>query len=164
MDTPTPTPRPATIIAVTSEDDRHAKVRQRAATLARTAGSIVILWDRDADVSPLESSLPTEWSGDGEQEQFGDRLAPNDLEAAGRAPLARQVGELRDAGVDAWGWLPDTADASHLADYAADQGADLVLVSASDDDLIADLRDMAERGSDRDREGTRGPRIEAVPA
>lgn len=164
MDPTTPTPRPATIIAVTSEGDRHVAVRQRAVALARNAGSAVILWARDADVSPLESPLPTGWSGDGEEEQFGDRLAPNDLEAAGRAPLARQVSELRDAGVDAWGWLPDTADASHLAEYATEQGATLVLVSAADGDLIADLRDAAERGSDRDREGTNGPRVEAVPA
>ncbi len=164
MDSTTPTPRPATIVAVTSEEDRHAAVRKRAAELAHAAGSTVILWARDADVSPLESPLPTGWSGDGEEEQFGDRLAPNDLEVAGRAPLARQVSELRDAGIDAWGWLPDTADAAHLAEYAASQGAQIVLVSVDDDDLIGDLRDAAERGGDRAREGTTGPRVEAVPA
>jgi hypothetical protein len=163
MDT-TPTPRPATIIAVTSQDDGHAAVRRRAAALARDAGSTVILWARDADVSPLESPLPTDWSGDGEEEQFGDRLDPKDLEAAGRESLGRQVGELRQEGVDAWAWLPDKADADNLASYAVDQHADLVLVSAADDDLIGDLRDAAERGSDRDREGTSLPRIEAVPA
>ncbi|MBA2721178.1 MAG: hypothetical protein H0U52_18340 [Chloroflexi bacterium] len=159
----TPTPRPATIIAVTSEEGRHAAVRKRAADLAGDAGSTVILWARDADGGLLASPLPTQWSGDGEEEQFGDRLAPNELEAAGRAPLARQVSELREAGVDAWGWLPETADATHLAEYAADQGASLVLVSAADDDLIGDLRDAAERGGDRDREATSGPRVEAVP-
>ena len=162
--TTTPTPRPATIIAVTSADDGHLAVRQRAIALARDAGSTVILWARDADLSPLESPLPTGWSGDGEEEQFGDRLGPSDLEAAGRAPLARQVAELRDAGIDAWGWLPDTADAAHLAEYAADQGAQLVLISTADDDLIADLRDAADHGPDREREGTSGPRVEAVPA
>ena len=164
MDTTTPLPRPATIIAVTSAEDLHSAVRKRAIDLARAAGSTVILWARDADVSPLESPLPTGWSGDGEEEQFGDRLAPTDLEMAGRAPLARQVSELRDAGVDAWGWLPETADAEHLAGYAVDQQASLVLVSVADDDLIGDLRDAAERGGDREREGTTGPRVEAVPA
>lgn len=164
MDASTPTPRPATIVAVTSAEGRHGAVRQRAAQLAKDAGSTVILWARDAAGSVLESPLPTGWSGDGEQEQFGDRLGPRDLVAAGREPLARQVDELWSAGVDAWAWLPDKASAEQLASYAAEQGAQLVLVSSADDDLLGDLRDAAERGSDRAREGTAGPRVEAVPA
>ena len=104
------TPRPAAIVAVTGEDDSHSAAIERAASVARTAGATVILWDRDA-ASPLESPLPTDWSGDGEQDQFGDRLDPDDLVAAGREPLARQVGQLREAGVDAWAWLPSRADA-----------------------------------------------------
>ena len=163
MDTTTPTPRPATIVAVTSAEGGPEAVLERATKLARDAGSTVILWARDASGSFLESPLPTEWSGDGEQEQFGDRLAPKDLVAAGREPLARQVDALRGAGIDAWAWLPDKANAEQLSAYAADQGAQLVLVSSADDDLIGDLRDAAERGSDRAREGTAGPRVEAVP-
>ena len=113
-------------------------------------------------MSPLESSLPTDWSGDGEEEQFGDRLGPNDLMATGREPLARQVGELRKMGVDAWGWLPDEADATHLAEYPTDQQADLVLVSTDDADLIADLREEASRDAKDARR--RSTRFEAVPA
>ena len=154
-----PTPLPAAIVAVTGDEPGRAAVVKRAAAVARDAGSTVILWDRDAAGSPLESPLPTDWSGDGEQEQFGDRLGPNDLVAAGREPLARQVGELRSAGLDAWAWLPDTADAEHLAAYAADQNADLVLVSADDDDLVADLRDLSRRD---DAPASR-LRVEAVP-
>jgi len=154
-----PTPLPAAIVAVTGDEPGRAAVVKRAAAVARDAGSTVILWDRDAAGSPLESPLPTDWSGDGEQEQFGDRLGPNDLVAAGREPLARQVGELRSAGLDAWAWLPDTADAEHLAAYAADQNADLVLVSADDDDLLADLRDLSRRD---DAPASR-LRVEAVP-
>ncbi len=150
------------IVAVTSEQPRHDSVRRRAVAIARDAGSTVILWDRDAEVSPLESSLPTDWSGDGEEEQFGDRLGPNDLMAAGREPLARQVGELRKMGVDAWGWLPDEADATHLAEYATDQQADLVLVSTDDADLIADLCEVASRDAKDARR--RSTRFEAVPA
>jgi len=157
-----PSFRPSTIVAVTSEEPRHAAVRRRAAAIARDARSTVILWDRAAAVSPLESPMPTDWSGEGEEEQFGDRLGPNDLMAAGQEPLARQVGELRTSGVDAWGWLPDAADADHLLDYATNQQADLVLVSADDADLVADLLDDHENGSGkRDR---RRPRIEAVPS
>jgi hypothetical protein len=155
-----PTPRPAAIVAVTSDDDRHAPVVKRASAVAPDAGSTVILWDRGAAVSPLESPLPTEWSGDGEQQQFGDRLAPNDLVAAGRERLARQVGDLRRAGIDAWGWLPSKTNAEDLARYAADQHADLVLVSSEDADLIADLRDLDEHDSSHP-----GPRlrVETVP-
>jgi hypothetical protein len=157
----TPKMRPATIVAVTSEEPQHAAVRRRAAAVARDAGSTIILWARDADVSPLESPLPTEWSGDGEQEQFGDRLGPNDLMAAGREPLARQVGELRKDGFDAWGWLPESADAEHLATYATDQQAELVLVSAQDADLIADLHDV--EAHDSTGPAHRRARFEAVP-
>lgn len=138
-----------TIVVVTSDDEQHAPVRRRAIELARGGSSTVILWARDADVSPLESPLPTDWSGDGEQEQFGDRLDPNDLEAAGRGALARQIGELRDAGIDAWAWLPETADRDHLAEYARQQGAGLILASPEDNDLV---------------DGLDGPRVESVPA
>lgn len=161
--TPGPAPRHGTIVAVASHDDSHAAVLRRASALARDSGSAVILWARDADMSPLESPLPTDWSGDGEKEQFGDRLGPNDLVAAGRESLARQVAELRTAGIDAWAWLPEKADAESLAAYAEGQGASLVLVGAGDTDLLEDLRTTAERGGDRAREGTVGPRVEAVP-
>ena len=155
-----PTPRPASIVAVIGEDDRHGTVIKRAADVARTAGSTVILWDRDA-ASPLESPLPTQWSGDGEEAQFGDRLAPDDLVAAGREPLARKVRALRDGGLDAWGWLPSQTDAEDLASYAADQQADLIFVSADDKDLLKDLQDLvdhAEPGRAHEL------RVETVPA
>jgi hypothetical protein len=158
-----PTPHHATIVAVTTEDDSHQAVRKRAAALGRQAGSTVILWDADASVSPLESPLPTDWSGDGEQEQFGDRLGPNDLIAAGREALADQVGELRKEGVDAWGWLPNEPDAENLARYATDQGASLILVANADSDLIADLRDTDERASDARGGALRALRVESVP-
>src|SRR3954454_18752323 len=105
-----PTPRHGTIIAVTTQDDSHDAVRKRAASVAHHVGSTVILWPLDAPVSPLESPLPTNWSGEGEQEEFGDRLGPNDLTAGGHEPIARQVGQLREDGVDAWAWLPDSDD------------------------------------------------------
>jgi hypothetical protein len=159
----TPAPRHATIVAVTTaDDDRHAAVRRRAAAIAGSAGSTVILWAQDAKTSLLEAPLPTEWDGDGDQEQVGSRLGPNDLIAAGREPLARQVEELRGRGVETWAWLPDPADAEHLAEYAADQGASLVLVSTDDADLIEDLRDLASHESERPGGGRRLS-VEAVP-
>ena len=121
-----------TIIAVTTEDDSHRSVIDRAAGLASESKATLILYDLDADMGPLESPLPIAWSGDGEEEQFGDRLAPNDLEAAGRSALADQVRVVRAAGVEAFGWLPEKADADSLVQYARDQAADLVLVSTDD--------------------------------
>jgi hypothetical protein len=131
---------PATIIAVTSEAPRHDAVVARAIDLGREAGATVILFDLDADLGPFESPLPTAWSGDGEEEQFGNRLDPNDLEAAGQAGLAKKVGAVRASGVKAFGWLPPKADATSLAEYAAEQSAGLVLVSSEDVDLIEALR------------------------
>ena len=124
-----------TIIAVTTEDDSHRSVIDRAAGLASESKATLILYDLDADMGPLESPLPTAWSGDGEEDQFGDRLAPNDLEAAGRSALADQVRVVRAAGVEAFGWLPEKADADSLVQYATDQAADLVLVSIDDTTL-----------------------------
>ena len=155
-----PTPRPAAIVAVIGEDESHRAVIKRAADVARTAGSTVILWDRDA-ASPLESPLPTEWSGDGEEAQFGDRLAPDDLTAAGREPLAREVRALREDGLDAWAWLPSGSDAEDLASYAADQQADLIFVSADDADLVKDLQHLVEHAEPGRASQLR---VETVPA
>jgi len=129
----------------------------------------VILFDLDADLGPFESPLPTGWSGDGEEDQFGSRLDAADLEAAGQPRLAERVRSLEDAGIDARGWLPPKADADALAEYAAQQGAELVIVSTDDTDLIAAFtsRDAREDASDRPSGGDvqAGPRIhvEAVP-
>jgi hypothetical protein len=157
--------KPNTIIAVTSDDARHRPVLDRAVSLANESGATVILYDLDADLGPLMSPLPTEWSGEGEQEQFGDRLEPNDLEAAGQGTLADQVRVVRAAGVKAFGWLPPKADAESLAEYAARQSADVVLVSTEDKDLVEAFRRSASGdGGDRARSSTgRSIEVEAVP-
>jgi hypothetical protein len=116
-----------TIVAVTGEDDRYAPVRSRASAMAAGSPSTVILYDVDA-AGVFSSPVPTEWSGEGEQELTPERMGPDELEAQGRKPLADQVRSLRDVGVDAWAWLPASADASALAEYAERQGADLILV------------------------------------
>jgi hypothetical protein len=159
------TKQPTTIIAVTSDDRRHLPVLDRATALGREAGATVILFDLDADLGPFESPMPTAWSGEGEEVQFGSRLDPSDLEAAGQAGLADRVRAVRAAGVEAWGWLPPKADASSLVDYAAKQAADLVLVSSEDTKLIEALKSSPE-ASDADRErqdsATANIRVEAV--
>ena len=157
------TPR-NTIVAVTSEDPRHVPVLTRAAAAARERDAQVILFDLDADYGPFESPLPTAWSGDGEEDQFGSRLNAQDLDAAGQPRLAERVRALVTAGIRATGWLPPKADADALAEYAAKQGAELVLLSTEDTDLIASFKSAAE-GGDAPRDAAVATRIhvEAVP-
>jgi hypothetical protein len=133
-----------TIVALTGHDKPRQTLLDRAESVGRDTGATVILFDRDADLGPLMSALPTGWSADGEEEQFGNRLNPEDLEAAGQAELADQVRRLRAAGIQAFGWLPSTANANSLADYASKQGAVRVLVSAEDKDFVDDLQSMSE--------------------
>jgi hypothetical protein len=122
-----------TIVAVTGEDDRYAPVRSRATALAAGGHGTVILYDLDAG-GLFASPVPTEWSGEGQEElveqEAGprDRLDPDELDTAGRSEIADQVRSMRAAGVDAWGWLPTTKDAGDLAAYAERQRATLVLV------------------------------------
>jgi hypothetical protein len=104
----------------------------------------VILFDRDADLGPLMSALPTAWSAEGDEDEFGDRLDPEELETVGQAALAEQVRGLRAAGIQAFGWLPPQADAKSLAEYASKQGADTVLVSAEDKDLVDGLQSLSD--------------------
>jgi hypothetical protein len=121
-----------TIVAVTSEDDRLADVRGRAVERALHEHATLILYDLTAGADPLESPLPTAWSAEGTEEAVGDRLGPDELEAAGRAEIARQVREARRRGVDAWGWLPDADDDATLYAYAAAQPGPLVVVPPGD--------------------------------
>ncbi|HEY7523331.1 MAG TPA: hypothetical protein VH720_06710 [Candidatus Limnocylindrales bacterium] len=145
---------PRTVIAVIDEpsaggrlqagghdpDHDHEAVRRRAAELG-AGGATVILFP-ETDPGPLASSLPTEWSADGEEELFGNRLDPKRLDAAGRRGLAEQVDALRRTGADAWGWLPDEASAAALIDYAREQRADLILVSDADTKLRDQLAEL----------------------
>lgn len=121
----------STILAVVSEHGSDA-VRHRAIELARGSGRGLILWDADAGGGLLEDPLPNQWSAHGEEEQFGERLSVNDLEAAGRGPLARQVAEAEAAGVRAWGWLPSSQKGEELRDYAARHGVTTIVVADRD--------------------------------
>jgi hypothetical protein len=121
-----------TIVAVTSEDDRLVEVRERGLERANREHATLILYDLSAGSDPLESPLPTAWSAEGTAEAVPDRLGPEELEAAGRSEIARQVREARRRGVDAWGWLPDGDDEATLFEYAAGQPGPLVVVPTGD--------------------------------
>ena len=133
-----------TIVAVTGHEKPRPHLLERAEALARETGATVILFDRDGDMGPLMSALPTGWSAEGDEDEFSDRLDPHDLELAGQEALGQQVKLLRDAGVRAYAWLPPKADAKSLAEYASKQGADTVVVSADDKDLVDGLRATAD--------------------
>ena len=128
----TTAPDTQTIVAVTGEDDRYGAVRSRATAMAAGGRGTVILYDIDA-AGVFASPVPTQWSGEGEEELLEDeasrdRLDADALETAGRGAIADQVRSLRSVGVDAWGWLPTKRDAAELAAYAERQGAAIVLV------------------------------------
>ncbi|MEO9255338.1 MAG: universal stress protein [Tepidiformaceae bacterium] len=127
---------PTCIIAYTSEDGRFDSVRIAALDVARAAEAQLILYDIDSApgalgglTKPLDGvPLPTVWSADGTADQFPSRLSPDDLERAGRKSIAKQVRDARTAGVQAFGWLPAKKGSDTLADYAREQGADLIML------------------------------------
>ena len=127
-----------TVIAVTGEDDRFAPVREAAQQRAKREHATLILYDLDAAESPLESPLPTGWSAEGTEEEVGDRLGPEELEAAGREAVARQVVEARRQGLDAWGWLPSDAGREALLEYAAAQPGARIVAPQGDESLALD--------------------------
>ena len=133
-----------TVIAVTGEDDRFGPVRRAAVDRARFEHATLVLYDLDASESPLESPLPTEWSAEGTEDEVGDRLGPEELDAAGRAAIAEQVREARADGVDAWGWLPNKADREELIAYASRQPGAHVMVPSGDAELSLEDLPKAE--------------------
>lgn len=131
-----------TVIAVTGADDRFHAVREAAMERALAEHATLILYDIDAAQSPLESPVPTGWSAEGTEEDAGDRLGPEELEAAGQAPLMRQVQEARRRGLDAWGWLASDASREALLEYAAGEPGARIMVPEGDPDL--DVSELPE--------------------
>lgn len=131
-----------TVIAVTGEDDRFERVRATGLERALAERATLILYDLDAAGSALESPLPTGWSADGTEDEVGDRLGPEELAAAGRGAIARQVEEARRAGVDAWGWLPSDKGRDALLEYAGRRPGSRIVVPDADPDL--ELSDLPE--------------------
>lgn len=133
---------PATILAYTSEDGRYDYVRLAAVAKAKESNATLILYDIDSAGVWGEEPLPTWISADGEEEQVPNRLAPEDLERAGRETVARQVADARAEGVDAYGWLTGSKGAGRLAEYAEKERVDLVMLpdDLGDPGLFQSLR------------------------
>ncbi len=128
-------PTPGAIVVVTAENDRFRGALHRATELAAKRGEPLILYDWDAP-SLFSEPLPTWWSSEGADDDVPDRLDPDQLDAAGRAPIAAQVREARARGIEAFGWLPSDHGPDSLATYATGQGASMIVIP----------RDLAELG------------------
>ena len=117
-----------TIVAYAAEDGRLGDVRRAALERSRREDARLILYDVDA-AGVFQKPLPTDWSGEGSEGQFGDILGPGDLERAGRHAMAVQVSEARAEGIDAWAWLPGDLGARALSQYLGRVDADVLIVS-----------------------------------
>lgn len=123
---------PTTIIAFAGEDDRYRRVSDYAARTAQARDARLVLYDIDA--AGLQAPLPTFWSAEGTQEVFErGLLTPAMLEGVGRHELAAAVQRYANAGVETFGWLPASASITTLADYAASQHANLIVVPEHSD-------------------------------
>jgi len=130
-----------TIIAVVDDEEATDPVVQRATELGLERGTRVVLYDVGATATPLESPLPTEFASDGPDRGVPPLLTAQDLDAAGQPILAGRVRALSEAGVDAYGWLPEKDDVEHLTEYARTLGATHVLASTGRAPSVGDLAD-----------------------
>jgi len=120
--------KPTCIIAYTGEGERYAPMFEQAMEAAEASSARLIFYNADAASRFGGEPLPTFWSGEGDGDQFGSRLTPEMLEKAGRQELQGWVLNARARNIDAWGWLPSSRGADALAEYANEQGADLLFV------------------------------------
>ncbi len=131
----------ATIVVLVDDEDASDATVQRATDLGLEGGARVVLYDVGATAGPLESPLPTQFASDGPDQGVPPLLTAQDLDAAGQPILARRVRALAEAGIAAYGWLPEKDDAERLAEYARVIGASRVIagsgIGPSADDLGA---------------------------
>lgn len=118
------------VVAYATEDDQYAEVRHAAEVHAKVHGCTLILYAADVGCL-LWEPMPNQLDSEGEAEQFGDRLSPEDLDVLGRSAIAGQVREGRREGVMASAWLPKDKGIEALAEYASAQGAHIVFVPES---------------------------------
>lgn len=116
------------LVVCTDETGRYDASVTKALDIAADQSAKVILYDVTAPGSAFSDPRPNEWAGEGAQEEYDRPLDPVALEKLGRHALALQVQGARQRGIDAYGWLPDNAGGDALAQYAAQQQADVVLL------------------------------------
>jgi nucleotide-binding universal stress UspA family protein len=133
---------PTCIVVCTDDSGRYAGAVSEATSRAVESGATVILYDVVAP-GRFTTPRPNEWAGEGEREVYDRPLDPIALEKLGRHDFAVQVEQARAAGADAYGWLPDQPGGAPIAEYAAMQGAQLILVPSAmeDTDIVGELRE-----------------------
>lgn len=157
----------------TDDDDRRDE-RGRPSSDRRRDGDRAGCRDR-RDAHPLRSRRGHRSAG----KSLADRVVRGGRTRAVRRPsrsersrggrtgaLADQVRTARAAGVKAFGWLPQKAEAAALTEYAAKQSADVVLVSTEDTELIEAFRSVPEAAGDAQGGAEAASpliRVEAVP-
>lgn len=127
----TQVPAPSLIVAEVGEGGARDEVRRAAVGLAERVHARLVLYDADAD-SLLADPMPSNWSAEGAEDEFGDLLSPDDLEVLGRPELRAMVAEARERGVEAHGWLAGGRGIDSIEDYAERIAADLILVPADE--------------------------------
>ena len=131
-------------VVCTDETGRYDPSVTKALDRALAEQATVILYDVTASGTAFSNPRPNEWAGEGEREIYEHPLDPVALEHLGRHTLALQVQRARERGIDAYGWLPEKAGADALAEYAAREQADVVLLPADLDEK--DLAEFAPAG------------------
>ena len=131
---------------VTADDDRYAATRAEATRLAAEERGRLILYDWDA-ATVLGDPLPSNWSAEGAAEETPRELDEVDLEAAGRAPIAKQIADARQSGVEATAWLPSEPGPEALVSYAREHGVTTIVVPR-ELDAAGELERLAMATSD----------------
>jgi hypothetical protein len=96
----------------------------------------------------LGNPLPSVWSAEGTDTAVPDTLDEQELEAAGRDAIARQVVEAKAAGLTASAWLPSEHGPDALVKYARDHGAVGLVVPDEMRDLADGSAEKAEEAGD----------------
>lgn len=137
------------IIACTAPAGADSAVNDVAIAQALGSGARVIFYDISHD-GQMTDSRPNEWAGEGQAELYDRPLTPVAIETLGFHDLALQVQRARDAGVDAFGWLPNDPGGKGLAAYARREQAQLVLLAAGTEltaKYVDDLRGIESDGT-----------------
>jgi nucleotide-binding universal stress UspA family protein len=130
---------PIVVACVDVRDD--GDVAATAITRATNDSARLVFYAVDA-ASAFSSVRPTRWSADGDQYQ--DLLTPVQLEMLGEHHVAVAVHRARQAGVDAYGWLPQRRGVAGIGRYARENAADVVVLGSAHGALAATLRDWAD--------------------
>ncbi|MDQ1710847.1 MAG: hypothetical protein QOE45_297 [Frankiaceae bacterium] len=130
---------PTVVACVDVSDVRDGQEVAEAATArAGTDGARLVFYVVDGN-SAFSSVRPTRWSADGDR--YGDLLDPLQLELLGEHHVAVAVHRARQAGVDAYGWLPLRRGIAGIGRYARENAAGVVVLAAAHAALAASLRD-----------------------